>query len=111
MVRQESYQVENLILTKFLSDTNALIVAGGSRSNAGGLIMQRQDLGPLHRYYKDLNRDDCSPLSASEEHRLYCRMKAGDQKAANQLVKANLRFVVSVAKQYAHQGVPLEDLV
>ena len=39
------------------------------------------------------------------------RIKMGDQKALDKLVQANLRFVVSVAKQYQHQGLSLSDLI
>ena len=50
-------------------------------------------------------------LSLEEEKELGKRAKEGDKEAQNQLVIHNLRFVVSVAKQYQHQGLPLEDLI
>lgn len=50
-------------------------------------------------------------LSIEEEKELGKRAKEGDKEAQNQLVIHNLRFVISVAKQYQHQGLPLEDLI
>lgn len=50
-------------------------------------------------------------LSAEEEVMLARRIKQGDQKALERLVRANLRFVVSVAKQYQNQGLTLPDLI
>ena len=52
-----------------------------------------------------------SPLSSSEEVDLARRIKGGDGCARNALVEANLRFVVSVAKEYQNRGVPLADLI
>jgi len=52
-----------------------------------------------------------SPLSATEEVQLARKIKQGDKRARNQLVEANLRFVVSVAKEYQNRGVPLADLI
>ena len=52
-----------------------------------------------------------SPLSAVEEVQLAKEIKQGDEEARNQLVEANLRFVVSVAKEYQNRGVPLADLI
>ncbi len=52
-----------------------------------------------------------TPLSASDEIDLAARIKMGDEEARNNLVEANLRFVVSVAKEYQNRGVPLADLV
>ena len=52
-----------------------------------------------------------SPLSSSEEVNLARRIKGGDESARNALVEANLRFVVSVAKEYQNRGVPLADLI
>ena len=51
------------------------------------------------------------PLSSSEEVDLARRIKSGDEGARNALVEANLRFVVSVAKEYQNRGVPLADLI
>jgi RNA polymerase primary sigma factor len=51
------------------------------------------------------------PLSAVEEVALARKIKAGDESARNTLVEANLRFVVSVAKEYQNRGVPLADLI
>ena len=52
-----------------------------------------------------------TPLSSSDEIELATRIKTGDEEARNNLVEANLRFVVSVAKEYQKRGVPLADLV
>jgi RNA polymerase primary sigma factor len=51
------------------------------------------------------------PLSGAEEVCLARRIKAGDEVARNELVEANLRFVVRVAKEYQNRGVPLSDLI
>ena len=50
-------------------------------------------------------------ISADEEVRLARKIKQGDKKALEKLTKANLRFVVSVAKQYQNQGLSLADLI
>ena len=50
-------------------------------------------------------------LTPNEEIDLAIRIKKGDQMALEKLTKANLRFVVSVAKQYQNQGLPLGDLI
>ena len=52
-----------------------------------------------------------SPLSATQEVQLAKEIKQGDGEARNLLVEANLRFVVSVAKEYQNRGVPLADLI
>jgi RNA polymerase primary sigma factor len=51
------------------------------------------------------------PLSAAEEVDLARKIKQGNDGARNRLVEANLRFVVSVAKEYQNRGVPLADLI
>ncbi len=52
-----------------------------------------------------------SPLPPEEEIRLARLIKKGDTAALDKLVKANLRFVISVAKEYQGQGLPLQDLI
>jgi RNA polymerase primary sigma factor len=51
------------------------------------------------------------PLTADEEKILSEKIRNGDKKARNKLIKANLRFVVSVARNYLNQGMPLSDLI
>ena len=51
------------------------------------------------------------PLSGAEEVYLARKIHEGDEEARNKLVEANLRFVVSVAKEYQNRGVPLADLI
>ncbi len=50
-------------------------------------------------------------LRAEEEVQLAPRIRLGDEAALEKLVRTNLRFVVSVAKRYQHQGLPLGDLI
>jgi len=60
-------------------------------------------------YLKDISRYEL--ISAEEEAILARQIKAGDEEALQKLVRANLRFVVSVAKQYQFQGLSLSDLI
>ncbi len=63
----------------------------------------------LDKYLQDIGREEL--ITAEEEVELAKKIKAGDQKALEKLTKANLRFVVSVAKQYQNQGLTLPDLI
>ncbi len=63
----------------------------------------------LDKYLHEIGRVDL--LTAEEEVELARRIRHGDNEALNTLVKANLRFVVSVAKQYQNQGLSLPDLI
>lgn len=63
----------------------------------------------LQRYFADIEKQ--SLLSEEEERRLSDRIHQGDTKAIDRLVTANLRFVVSVAKQYRGRGLGLDDMV
>ncbi len=63
----------------------------------------------LEVYFRDINRYEL--LSREEEIELATRIHAGDEEALQTLVRANLRFVVSVAKRYINQGLMLSDLI
>jgi len=63
----------------------------------------------LDKYLQEIG--EVSLIDAKEEVRLAKLVKQGDQDALNKLVQANLRFVVSVAKQYQNQGLSLGDLI
>ncbi len=63
----------------------------------------------LDKYLQEIGREEL--ITAEEEVELARRIKAGDEKALEKLTKANLRFVVSVAKQYQNQGLSLPDLI
>ena len=63
----------------------------------------------LEKYLQEISKE--TMISAEEEVELAQRIKRGDQKALERLTKANLRFVVSVAKQYQNQGLSLPDLI
>lgn len=68
-----------------------------------------RETASLDKYLQDIGREEL--ITAEEEVELARRIKSGDDKALDKLVKANLRFVVSVAKQYQNQGLSLPDLI
>lgn len=68
-----------------------------------------RELASLDKYLSDISREEM--VSAEEEVFLAQKIKAGNKEALERLVKANLRFVVSVAKQYQNQGISLPDLI
>ncbi len=71
-------------------------------------ITSRESLA-LDKYLNDIGK--ISMLSADEEAEMARRIKTGDEAALEKLTQANLRFVVSVAKQYQNQGLSLSDLI
>lgn len=68
-----------------------------------------RETASLDKYLQDIGKEEL--ISAEEEVLLAQRIRQGDQKALDKLCKANLRFVVSVAKQYQNQGLSLPDLI
>lgn len=68
-----------------------------------------RDEASLETYLQEMSKEEL--VTPEEEVRLALRIKKGDKKALHKLVNANLRFVVSVAKQYQNQGLSLSDLI
>ena len=71
-------------------------------------ITDRQDAS-LNSYFKDVSRQPM--ISQEEEIELTKKIKEGNEVAVKKLVEANLRFVISVAKQYQNKGLALVDLI
>lgn len=68
-----------------------------------------RETASLDKYLQDIGKEEL--ITADEEVLLAQKIKQGDQQALEKLCKANLRFVVSVAKQYQNQGLSLPDLI
>lgn len=68
-----------------------------------------RETASLDKYLQEIGREQM--INAEEEVELARLIKAGDKKALERLTRANLRFVVSVAKQYQNQGLTLPDLI
>ena len=68
-----------------------------------------RETASLDKYLQEIGKVDL--ITAEEEIELAQKVKQGDQEALEKLTKANLRFVVSVAKQYQNQGLTLPDLI
>ena len=71
--------------------------------------LTNRDSKSIDKYLSDVSKEEM--ITAEEEVELAKRIKQGDQIALNKLVNANLRFVISVAKQYQGHGLTLEDLI
>lgn len=68
-----------------------------------------RETASLDKYLQDIGKEEL--ITADQEVELARRIRSGDQKALDKLCRANLRFVVSVAKQYQNQGLSLPDLI
>ncbi len=68
-----------------------------------------RDEDALALYLREISRTNV--ISVAEEKKLLQRMAVGDKRAMNELIMANLRFVVSVCRQFQNQGMPLSDLI
>lgn len=68
-----------------------------------------RETASLDKYLQDIGKEGL--ITAEEEVELARKIRGGDQKALDKLCRANLRFVVSVAKQYQNQGLSLPDLI
>ncbi len=87
-----------------------MLKPGEKRLAGTGILFQTANIeDSLDRYLREIN--EIPLLQASQEIELAGRIRAGDQEALEILTKSNLRFVVSVAKQYQNQGLSLGDLI
>ena len=68
-----------------------------------------RDSQSVEKYLQDISK--LGMITPEEEAILARKIRSGDEEALERMVKANLRFVVSVAKQYQHQGLTLSDLI
>jgi RNA polymerase primary sigma factor len=68
-----------------------------------------RETASLDKYLQEISREDL--ITPEEEVELARKIKNGDKKALERLTRANLRFVISVAKQYQNQGLTLSDLI
>ncbi len=82
----------------------------GNNVSGKGIITPRHE-NSIVLYFNEINDRECDPIDKASEKELFERMRAGDTTAREILIKANLRFVVSVAKHYQNQGLSFEDLV
>ena len=71
--------------------------------------LTNRDSRSIDKYLSDVSKEGM--INAEEEVRLAQKIKQGNERALNKLVSANLRFVISVAKQYQGHGLTLEDLI
>jgi RNA polymerase primary sigma factor len=72
-------------------------------------FINNYDASILNNYFKDIRTSE--PLTSEEENELAVRIQNGDEDAVKTLVTANLKFVISIAKDYQNQGIPLADLI
>ena len=89
--------------------TTTLGISGMTKGNGGAGLSYTVAKTQVDKYLQEIGRVDL--ITADEEVKLTQRIKAGDQAALEKMVKANLRFVVSVAKQYQNLGLSLGDLI
>lgn len=68
-----------------------------------------RDSKSINSYFNDINKIEL--INPDREVELAERIQKGDERALKELIEGNLRFVVSVAKQYQNKGIPLEDLI
>lgn len=71
--------------------------------------LTNRDSKSIDKYLSDVSKEEM--ITPDEEVRLAVLIKQGDERALNRMVSANLRFVISVAKQYQGHGLTLEDLI
>ena len=74
-------------------------------------ITPRKEYESIKKYLRELSNPEFNTLTPEKEVELFRKVKEWDQKAKEKFIKANLRFVISVAKQYSRSWLNLEDLI
>jgi len=80
-----------------------------SKKSSDKPVKYIRDENTLGLYLKEISKS--KSLASNEEAELAMKIRKGDRKSLNKLIKANLKFVVSVCKNYQNQGLPLTDLI
>ena len=98
----------------WLSQENVIILQFGERTQPMRQLkiiksITNRESASLEKYLQEIGKEEM--ISAEQEAELAQRIRKGDQEALERLTRANLRFVVSVAKQYQNQGLSLPDLI
>ena len=107
-------KTENFCHFFWLSQKNAIPLHFGDKNRPMRQLkiiksITNRESASLEKYLQEIGKEEM--ISAEEEAELAQRIRKGDQKALERLTRANLRFVVSVAKQYQNQGMSLPDLI
>ena len=107
-------KTENFCHFFWLSQKNAIPLHFGYKNQPMRQLkiiksITNRESASLEKYLQEIGKEEM--ISAEEEAELAQRIRKGDQKALERLTRANLRFVVSVAKQYQNQGMSLPDLI
>lgn len=97
-----------------MSQENTIILQFGERNQQMRQLkiiksITNRESASLEKYLQEIGKEEM--ISAEQEAELAQRIRKGDQEALERLTRANLRFVVSVAKQYQNQGLSLPDLI
>ena len=113
-LRELDFQTSEKILLcrgDIFDDTRYYFVKKGIEFRASAIEGELQTAleNRFEKYLEEIG--GFSPLKPDDEIDLARRIRRGDEEALDMLVKANLRFVISVAKEYQGQGLPLQDLI
>src|SRR6266516_1867966 len=106
IVEEEEREPQDELEAEAASDFYAAVEAGGDEVEPATLEFSADS---LQLFLKDVGK--VSLLTAAQEVELAKRIESGDHRAKQEMVEANLRLVVSIAKRYRNQGLPFLDLI
>src|SRR6266516_1329471 len=106
IVEEEEREPQDELEAEAASDFYAAVEAGGDEVEPATLEFSADS---LQLFLKDVGK--VSLLTAAQEVELAKRIESGDHRAKQEMVEANLRLVVSIAKRYRNQGLPFPDLI